>query len=402
MCPILILMTVLNTRRTTQAVAIAAMGLGLATVVPTVAGATYPGGNGDIAFVTTRGSNVNILQVNPNAPNIGTSAGDLAATTPLTAGATDAEPFYSPDGTQVVFSSNRNGRFGIFTVAQSDTNEATPAVEISQTTPESHDDYGPSFSPDGSVVVFNRDNLAITSVVASVGPSSACTLYTPAGGLALGGTNGDASRVVFDPVDATKLVYVSGTNQIHLLNGFVQPTAATPCPSEAGVTDVNLSTTATGSALGSAADENPDWAPDGSKIVFDSTRSGGHSLWYFTNPTSATPTVAALWPGQAGSGGTTDTQPVFSPDGLHIAYTQPVTQNGQQVIDYESNTFGAPLSSATDLTLGVGKSANSQPAWQPLQPGPSTPEAPSALLLPGVALLAGGGFLLVRSRRRTA
>jgi Tol biopolymer transport system component len=388
----------LMARRTAAVMAVA---LGVVLTVPVVAGAAFPGTDGVIAFVTTRNNAVAIDQVNPNGSGLGTSSGDLANTTGLTQGSVDAEPFYSPDGTEVVFSSNRTGRWAIYEIGQTDTDESTPAAEISQINgTESHDDYGPSFSDDGNSVVFNRDNLSIYSVFLPSGVSSACDLYDPPGGLAAAsGDNGAASRIVFDPADPTKLVYVAGNNHIHLLSGVVVPTAAHPCPAEPSLTDVDLSATATGGTpLGaSQADANPDWSPDGTKIIFDSTRAGGHSLWYFTNPTSGSPTVAALWPGLAGST-TSDTQPVFSPDGTHIAYTQPVVHNGTQVIDYE-DTFGAPQSMETDLTLGAGSSANSQPDWQPLAPGPNLPEAPTVLLLPGAALTVGGGYWLMRRRR---
>jgi Tol biopolymer transport system component len=383
-------------RRTAAVVAVA---LGVVLTVPVVAGAAFPGTNGDIAFVTTRGDNVAIDQVNPNGAGIGSSSGDLANTTPLTAGAIDAEPSYSPDGTEVVFSSNRSKRWAIYEIGQTDTGESTPATEISQVGgSETHDDYGPSFTDDGNSVVFNRDNKSIYSVYLPSGVSSACDLYDPAGGLAAAsGDNGAASRIVFDPADPTKLVYVAGNNHIHLLSGVVVPSSAHPCPAEPNLTDVDLSATATGTPLGSQADANPDWSPDGTKIIFDSTRAGGHSLWYFTNPTSASPTVTALWPGLAGSTSTSDTQPVFSPDGTHIAYTQPVP--GTQVIDYESDTFGSPQSMETDLTLGAGSSANSQPDWQPMAPFPNLPEAPTVLLLPGAALIVGGGYWLMKRRR---
>jgi Tol biopolymer transport system component len=384
--------------------AAAAASLGVLLCVPAVAGAAFPGTNGDIAFVSTRNNNVNILQVNPNGTGIGTSSGDLSNTTVLTAGSVDAEPFYSPDGTQVTFSSNRTGRWAIFLIGQTDANESTPATEISQVAgQEAHDDYGPSFSDDGNTIVFNRDNQSIYSVYIPDGASSACDLYDPSGGLAAASAdNGATSRIVFDPADPTKLVYVAGNNHIHLLSGVVVPSAAHPCPAEPNLTDVDLSATATGTPLGSQADANPDWSPDGTKIIFDSTRAGGHSLWYFTNPTSASPTVTALWPSLAGSTSTSDTQPVFSPDGTHIAYTQPVVHNGTQVIDYESNAFGAPQSSQTDLTLGAGSSANSQPDWQPVSPLPNLPEAPATLLLPGAALIAGGAYALIRRHRRTS
>lgn len=380
----------------------AAASLVAVALVPGIAGAAFPGTNGDVAFVTTRADSVTIQQINPYGTGVGTPSGDLANTTALTAGSIDAEPFYSPDGTEVAFSSNRTGRWAIYEIAQSDTNESTPATEISQVSGhETNDDYGPSFSDDGNTVVFNRDNQSIETVVLADGVSSACGLYHPSGGLAAASSdNGASSRVVFDPADPTVLAYVAGNNHVHLLSGIVLPSAGTPCPTQAALTDTDLSATATGATLGpTQADANPDWSPDGTKIVFDSTRSGGHSLWYFSNPTSVAPTVSALWPTMAGSTTTTDTQPVFSPDGTKIAYTQPVVGSGTQVIAFE-NTFGAPATDSTDLTLGAGASANSQPVWQPVQPFPSTPEAPLVVLLPASGVLAGGALVLVGRRRR--
>jgi Tol biopolymer transport system component len=388
-----------------RVIVVIAAALGTLALLPSVAGAAFPGTNGDIAFVTTRGDNVAIEQVNPNASDVGTSSGDLDNTTQLTAGSVDSEPFYSPDGTQLVFSSNRTGHWAIFQISQTDENESTPAAEISQQpNEETHDDYAPSFSDDGQLVVFNRDNQSIETLVLSVGASSACDLYTPPGGLAgASGDNGAASRIVFDPAQSTTLAYVAGDNHIHLLSGITLPSAADPCPTQGALADTDLSEVATGTPLLSTqADANPDWSPDGTKIIFDSTRSGGHSLWYFTNPTSPNPTVTALWPSVAGPGGPTDTQPVFSPDGTSIAYTQPVVDNGTQVVNYELDTFGAPQSSETDLTLGAGSSANSQPDWQPIPstPPPGTPEAPATLLLPAAALFTGGAYVLIRNRRR--
>src|SRR5271165_5820918 len=82
-------------------------GVGMLAAGALIAGATpalaaFPsgpgGGNGDIAFVSTRNNAVAIDQVNPNASNLGTSSGDQSATTALTNGSVDSEPFYSPDG----------------------------------------------------------------------------------------------------------------------------------------------------------------------------------------------------------------------------------------------------------------------------------------------------------------
>ena len=380
-----------------------------------VASAAFPGSNGDIAFVSTRNNNVSIYQVNPFGTNIGTSSGDQANTTPLTNGAPDAEPFYSPDGNTVYFSSSRSGLWAIYSIAQSAQEPPTTPTELSQVSgEESHDDYAPSVGPDGETVVFNRDNTAIYSLWAATGPSSVCLLYTPPTGLAPASSdNGSGSRVVFDPQDQSKLLYVGGDNHIHLLSGIPVPTGQNPCSvSPSSLTDTDLSaeaTTPTGDGISGAADANPDWNPVGigtttveigghdTNVIFDSTRGGGHTLWTM-DLTTVTPVVTPIWAGLVGAGDKSDTQPAFSPDGNYITYTEPVVRNATQVMDYELSQLGMPNNQETDLTLTTGTPANSQPDWQPTLSA-QTPEAPLAVLLPAGGLALLGTVIGVRRRR---
>jgi hypothetical protein len=88
---------------------------------------------------------------------------------------------------------------------------------------------------------------------------------------------------------------------------------------------------------------------------------------------------------------TSDTQPVFSPDGTHIEYTQPVVRDWNQVINYESNTFGAPLRGRT-----FGRQRG---RLEVHGPGPQGPEVADPLPLPGAALIVGGGYPLIRRRQ---
>jgi Tol biopolymer transport system component len=383
-----------------------ALGLVLVTggvLVPVVADASFPGANGVIGFVSTRNNQVTTYQVNPAGSGVGTSAGDLANTTALTdgggpSGGIDAEPFYSPDGSTVFFSSNRTGDWAVYAIPQSGQEPSPAATELSQAPTGTQDDYAPSVAPDGTTVVFNRGNASLYTLDRTVGAASVCLLYAPPGGLSAAGSDGSDSRAVFDPEDATKLLYVAGNGHIHLLSGLPAPLSSNRCGISAGsLTDTDLS--ASGSpAIGTAADANPDWSPDGTKIIFDSTRGGGHTLWLFTSPLS-TPAAAALWPSLAAPNKVSDTQPVFSPDGTEIAYTQP--QPGTQVVDFELNKIGNANGAATDLTLGAGQSQNSQSDWQPTV-GAATPEAPMAVLLPmagfGVAGVAAWRFRRGRGR----
>jgi Tol biopolymer transport system component len=381
----------------------------LATV--STAGAAYPGANGNIAFVSTRNNNDAIYQVNPNyvgAPGagLGSATGDAAATTGLTAGAVDSEPFYSPDGDEVFFSSDRSGgHWAIYDIAQAPAlapsatrDDATELSQVPGT--ETHDDYAPSVAPDGETVVFNRDNNALYTLYAPTGPSSVCLLYKPPSGLAPAASdNGSDSRAVFDPVDPSKLIYVSANGHLHLLSGIPTPSGTNPCGvSPHSLTDTDLSADAgfpSHCGASGAVDADPDWSPDGTRVVFDSTRGGGHTLWILT--LGSHPSMKPLWPGLDAPGQESDTQPVFSPDGDFIAYTQPMS--GSQVVDYELDQVGDPHSSETDLTETSGTPLNSQPDWQSTLPT-QTPEAPVTLLLPVAGFMTAGGVLGLQRRRR--
>jgi hypothetical protein len=178
------------------------------------------------------------------------------------------------------------------------------------------------------------------------------------------------------------------------------------------LTDTDLSAEATapaGESIAGAADANPDWNPAGegvtsvqnnghnTNVIFDSTRGGGHTLWTMDLTTSP-PAVTPVWSGLVGTGDKSDTQPVFSPDGSYITYTEPVSHNGTQVMSYELDQLGQSNSDETDLTLSTGTPANSQPDWQPTLAA-ETPEAPTAVLLPAGGLVVVGGVLGLRRRR---
>jgi Tol biopolymer transport system component len=98
----------------------------------------------------------------------------------------------------------------------------------------------------------------------------------------------------------------------------------------------------------SSEDNSPDWSPDGSKIAFQSNRSGEYEIYMMnadgTNQTQVT-TMTHCY------------SPQWSPDGTRIAfYTRPASDN----IIYTMNPDGSGLFQVTDAAV-----SGSDPYWSP-------------------------------------
>ncbi len=403
--------------------------LGAVIAAAPAAHASYLGNNGPIAFASTRangGSFGGIFQVNSQASGLGTASGDQAATSGLTnaggGSGNDSEPFYAPGGGTVFFSSSRDtaGDWAIFDIPTASPEPPGSATELSQVSgSESNNDYAPSVAKDGRTVVFNRNDSTLDTLdaLAPTPSSTVCVLYTPAVGLqTINSSVGATSRAVFNPVDPTQLLYVGDDNHLHLVKGLPAPSAtapSNPCGAVAGqngVTDTDLSVAAIDSVTGlvdtgSYGDENPDWSPDGTKVIFDSNRGGtNHTLWQLTNIATGTLTATPLWSNEVGTGGSRkpSTEPVYSPDGTQVAFVQ--NGSGQNTFIGSIVSLGSGFSSAEDVSLSTEGNGivSDQPDWGPSQPSTGTPEVPVELMLPGSALLLGGLFLLWDRRRRLA
>jgi VCBS repeat-containing protein len=192
---------------------------------------------------------------------------------------TDGTPAWSPDGTQIVFGSNRDGDYEIYVMDADGSN-------VVQLTNNAAADVGAQWSPDGTQIVFvsNRDGNNEIYVMNADG-SGQTRLTTAAG---------NDEDPVWSP-DGTQIVFKSerdGNAEIYIMNAD-------------GSAQTRLTTDA-------AIDSKPNWSPDGSMILFTAERDGNKEIYVMN----------ADGTGQARL--TTDTavdnQAVWSPDGTQILF----------------------------------------------------------------------------------
>ena len=280
-------------------------------VVVRSAGATTSGGNGAIAFASSRDGNVEIWRMQPHGSG-------LTRLTDIRTGLFEAAeyPSWSPDGAKVAFDSLNRTVY----VMDGDGSDLAPVIGGSSVVHEF-----PAWSPDGQLLAMTSD---------AEGPAGFYNIYsvrsdgTSLHRLSFGGAD-------FYPAwspDGTKIAFThfyGGTTAIFVMNsdgtGLKQ------------LTD------------GLARDEKPDWSPDGSKIVFASNRDGDYEIYVMnTDGTGAKRLTDS--PGL-------DFGPTWSPDGTKIAFTS--SRDG----NFEIYVMSADGSSPTRLTNDSG--IDTEPSWQP-------------------------------------
>jgi hypothetical protein len=400
-------------------VGVVALGSGVVLTVTGLASAAFPGSNGSIVYQSTESG------ISPCAPFTSSELfavppGGGASTQVDCNGNTDQHAFVSPDGSEVVFASNRGGGSGAFQLYTESLTSPSTAVDVSYPPNVGVDDY-PSWAPAApgqqGTIIFQRTlpggnpQLYIENVNT---PSSPATpvFSSPTGFI--------DTEPVFDPSNANEILSVrqatGGPQQIYEYN---LATPSTP--------PVNLSAA---DGDGASNDSKPDFAPTVTglpavqEIVFQSDRptpgaSGGPcagtQIYTMTDqPGSAVTPVFQIWAGSPltptgqqvcpkvnGTNAATE-NPVFSPQGNEVAYDVP-GPNSQNVSTYDVSfsDSASMMSTAKDITPNF--STDEAPNWAPVFPGASTPEAPQSLMLPvaGACVLGAASLLAVVRRRRS-
>lgn len=257
----------------TVGVAASFLAATVATVTAPGAMAITAGGNGRLAFISSRGDSRDIWTMATDG------SGLLQITSTIDQ---DLYPRWSPDGQRVAFSRETAGNFDVW-VANADGSGA-----VNLTNNAAWDDY-PSWSPDGQKLLFSstRGNGDFNIWVMDADGSDPVQLTFDTAMQDYPAWSPDGAQIAFmsDALDDAGDIWVMDTDG----------TNATPLFLETGV------------------DSYPAWSPDSGRIAFASHRDGNEEIYVMdadgSDPVRLTTNQAA------------DYGPAWSPDGTLIAFS---------------------------------------------------------------------------------
>lgn len=284
-----------------------------ALLAPSTAQAAYPGALGRIAWSGNVDGNYDIFSIHPYG------GGDKQLTN--TGGLKDNfMPAYSPNGKRICFTSNRDDDLEIF-VMNSDGSHET------QLTHNTVSDINCTWSPDGKRIAFESSSSGGDIWVMNADGSDQTRLTKGPGSDEFPAWSPLGKRIVFDSMrggDTDTEIYTMSTTGTHLKR----------------VAD------------DSVGEWDADWSPDGKKLVLVSDAGGDPEIFWMNKDGSAGGIIT--------NNSVVDEAPVYSPDGLFIAYVE-VVPIGSHDIFIASSTDG---SGATNVTASDAVE-NLAPTWQP-------------------------------------
>jgi Tol biopolymer transport system component len=296
----------------------------LAMAVP--AHAAFPGANGKIAFVSSRGP-VGIYTMNAD----GSNQTDL---TTQVNGTTDSAPAWSPDGHQIAFARAFSDVANAIFVMNEDGSNQVMRINAAA------NNRDPTWSPDGQRIAFARNGNNGSGVFVMNKDGTGVTQLTAT-----------AARDPNWSPDGTRIVFRSGSG-ISLINAD-------------GANEHVLVADTFGDHL-----HHPSWSPDGSKIIVTLNTCSHASCCQFGCDQGSFYTLNPETGARTQMDSLSGNQPVFAPDGTRVAYMQETGQPFAGISNEEifaANLDGTGVTRLTTNNAPDGSGpADSQPDWQPI------------------------------------
>ena len=333
------------------------LGCGASQVgAPTPTPSPIGGGSGRIAFVSDRDGNMEIYVMNA----------DGSEQTNLTNNEADDEwPTMSPQGTQVVFVSNRDEPSPQTCMLNYECNSElymvrTDGTGLTRLTDNPASDSFPIWSPDGAQIAFNsnRDGPGDIFVMGADG-SGQINLTNDREFDFYPRWMPDAAQIVFlSTRDGGFQFYIVNTDgsELTMLDSGLPPSELTSSQLRSWAMTVGFEIYIYDGEVwsgiqdkDSSLGEYPTWSPDGRRIAFHSRRDGNMEIYLMNADYSG---LTRLTSNEAD-----DMFPAWSPDGMHIAFHS--NRDGNE----EIYVMDADGSNQTRLTFN--SESDTRPAWYP-------------------------------------
>lgn len=293
----------------TTAVALLGLLLALALGSSAAHAATFPGGNGRIAYASSQSGNYDIYLMNADGSGKRRLTSDPG---------TDTQPSFSADGARIVFASNRDGNYDIYSMN-------ADGSGLTRLTTDPGNDTQPTFSPDGTRIAFVSIRFG--------------SWYTDL--FLMNADGSDQTRIVSEGgVEETPTFSPDGTRI-----AFVRTRQANKDIFTVGISGEGLAPITSNHA----DDRQPSFSPNGQRIAFASRRNGRFDIFSMSS---------------GGGGGATQLtdkpvsqMPAFAPNGQRIAFAR-----GGSIFTMSAN-------GGNEARLTHEGGSQLWPTWQPLPGG---------------------------------